>query len=153
MTWRLADTDSVLQVAKDLRQGDVDEGMAMYGVDARIYLPIAYQPKSTWVLSTVKSGDFGLAGVSATGTEGVGQIWMVSTDAIYDNRMEFLRGTKVFVEEMHNQYPILFNWIDARQKDHLKWLQWAGFRAIAHHERFGASGIPFVTMTRIRQCV
>lgn len=154
MTWIPADTGSVTEVARRLRQGDVDEAKAMYGVNARYILPAVFDPTCTWVLQSDTNGEnFGIAGVSPTGTEGVGQIWMVATDAIHDHRMELLRGTKPFIAEMHNRgYPILFNWVDVRQQDSIAWLKWAGFKAIAYHEKFGVAGIPFTTMVRIREC-
>ena len=37
------------------------------------------------------------------------------------------RGTR---KEMEDRFPILFNYIDSRNKLHLDWLNWCGFKII-----------------------
>jgi hypothetical protein len=93
-----------------------------------------------------------LAGVSPTKTPDVGQVWMVATDQLLDHQKEFLRYTHSFIDKLHDHYPLLFNWVDARNTVHLKWLKWSGFTFINYHEKWGPLGLPFYTFVRIRPC-
>ena len=45
-------------------------------------------------------------------------------------KIKFLRECKNRVEEMSDRFPVLFNYIDSRNKLHLTWLKWCGFKII-----------------------
>lgn len=147
--WRLATPRDVVNISNNLRQEDHEEAQAMYGVDPSVFLPIYHTRGRTWAFG-VDGVDFGLAGVSPTHLDGVGQLWMVSTPDLYKNKTVFLRNSKAFIEEMHGYYPALFNYVDARQTQHLKWLKWLGFQAVDYKPCWGVAGIPFFEMIRIK---
>jgi len=150
MNWKLATHEDVVEVASNLRQGDIDEAQAMYGIDAGVYLPRSYDPSRTWVFFNDQGHNFGLAGVAPTGDPNLGQVWMVSTPDLYKNKTVFLRKCGAFIDMLNELHPILFNWVDARQTDHLKWLKWQGFIATSKKLSWGAAGIPFYEMVRIK---
>ena len=45
-------------------------------------------------------------------------------------KIKFLKECKSRVEEMQDKFPVLFNYIDSRNKLHLSWLKWCGFKII-----------------------
>ena len=147
--WRLADKDDVMEVCSDLRPEDIEEGRAMYGVNAATTLPLAFDPKRTWVLLTAEGESVALAGLGPTSLPDVGQIWMVSTPKLFTNRVRFLRRTQAFLSHMHEYHDVLWNYVDARQTAHLKWLKANGFEAVAYRPTWGVAGIPFYEMIRI----
>lgn len=148
--WKMASKEDVADVASRLRKADRDEGRALLGVDPALYLPYAFDPERTWVIFNAKGENVALAGVYPMQDDLLGQVWMVSTDKLLDHQIEFLKYTPKFIDMLHETYPILFNWIDERNKVHIKWLQWCGFTFIRRNETWGAEGLPFLTFCRIK---
>ena len=148
--WRLATFDDVADVASRLRKADQEEGWATLGRDPALFLSLGYDPSRTWVLFNAKGENVALAGVAKTKEDGVGQVWMVATDLLEKHSIEFLKHTPRFIDMLHEEYPLLFNWVDARNTVHLKWLKWCGFSFIQRHEKWGPLGLPFYTFVRIK---
>ena len=150
--WRLASLEDVLDVTSRLRKADKDEGWATVGVDPALFISMGYDPTRTWVIYNAQGENVALAGTCLTGEPGVGQVWMVATDLLLNHTKEFLRHTPEFIEMLHDEFPLLFNWVDARNKVHINWLRWCGFTFINKHEKWGPEGRPFYTFVRIRKC-
>lgn len=65
----------------------------------------------------------GLFGVSEDG-----RIWLISTPELPKHSIRFLKDSRKWIEEFHKDHEVLWNWVDARQTVHLKWLiKWLGF--------------------------
>ena len=152
MTYRLATQKEVVEVCRKLRQEDIDEAFALYGVHPGLFLPLHWKWDETWVLLGKDGRPFGLAGSYPTKNPLTGQAWMVSTPALEENKVEFLRGSRSFIEKLHEKYPVLHNYVDARQEQHLRWLSWLGFTAILKPQ-WGLYGLPFFEVIRIKRCV
>lgn len=150
--WRLATFNDVADVASRLRKADREEGWATLGRDPSLFLTLGYDPNRTWVLFNAQGDNVALAGVATTGDENVGQVWMVATDLLLNHQIEFLKHTHNFIDMLHTQYDLLFNWVDARNEVHIKWLKWCGFTFIQKHEKWGPLGLPFYTFVRIKSC-
>jgi hypothetical protein len=140
----------------------------MYGVHPADFLPKHYLPEETWALTGKSGRPTGLGGTAPTSWPGLGQIWLVSTPAIYEpgNDLLFLRLSSAFIEMCHERYPILFNYVDARQERHLKWLRACGFSAVKLRDPWGrrwltllrngegpGRGLPPQTLRRTTMCV
>jgi hypothetical protein len=65
------------------------------------------------------------------------------------DKYEFLRQSRIELKKLQKLYPVLFNYIDARNTVHLKWLLYMGFTVIQKHEVFGYSGLPFYEFVKI----
>ena len=81
-----------------------------------------------------------------------GQVWMLGCkDMLEDTRdkREFLRQSRIELKKLHKEFPVLFNYIDARNTVHLRWLRFMGFTIIKKHERFGYEGLPFYEFVKI----
>lgn len=96
---------------------------------------------------------FGCSATDAAPTVGIP--WMLGTPVIVSPkwRMTFLRETRRAVEAWQAEYPILHNFIDARNTVHMRWLRWLGFTFIALDETHGPFGLPFYEFVRINPCV
>ena len=64
-----------------------------------------------------------------------------------EEEMQMLRFK---VKEMEDKFPILFNYIDSRNKLHLTWLKWCGFKIIK--ERY-IDNVKFYEFIRIKKYV
>ena len=83
---------------------------------------------------------FGVAPVSVLG--GVGSPWLIGTGAIADVSRQFVRECRGYVDQMHNVYPELVNFVDTRNAASIRWLRWLGFE-IQDPVEFGINGEMF----------
>lgn len=58
-------------------------------------------------------------------------IWMLTTDAIDNHQVKFLRWSRILVREWGRQYGTLEGWVDADFGVSVRWLRWLGFKEIA----------------------
>ncbi len=68
--------------------------------------------------------------VSSLDDKNIGSPFLLCTPKIKKIKIKFLRECKNRVQEMQDKFPVLFNYIDSRNKLHLTWLKWCGFRII-----------------------
>jgi|HigsolmetaAR202D_1030399.scaffolds.fasta_scaffold14958_2 Protein of unknown function (DUF2833). len=78
----------------------------------------------------------------------VGCIWMLGTDEIEKNRVQFLRRSKEFIDRFHDKYPVLMNYTYYRNTVHHRWLRWCGFMFINKVSTPG--GHDFYEFVRVR---
>jgi len=149
--WRLAAAEDVRDVVSRLRPSDEEECRAMFGVSpASFFNSLGFDPDNTYVMFNDKNHNVALGGVGPLG-DGSAMIWMIATPDLEKHALEFLRYSRTFIKEVGEPYDILFNWVDARNTVHIKWLQFCGFTIIRLHEKYGAEGIPFYEFIKIKE--
>ena len=80
-----------------------------------------------------------------------GLIWFMSSEKIFrENKLDFLKKTKFWVEKFFENYDILLNVLDARNKVHIRWLKWLGFEFIADINNFGVEKRTFRQFVRYK---
>lgn len=147
--WRPANREDVADVCSRLRSADREEIEAMWGVPPELMFEYTSIDRVK-VFESARTGcRLGLAGVDSLGDPTTGLIWMIATDDLIGHQMEFLKYSKPFIEEHEEPYDLIFNWVDARNEVHLKWLRWCGFTFVQRYERFGSLGIPFYQFCKI----
>ena len=57
-------------------------------------------------------------------------------------------GKQEAVKQWHKRFDLLYNWVDARNKVHVKWLRWLGFIFINKHHN--DQGIPFYEFVKVK---
>lgn len=67
---------------------------------------------------------FGVAGEY----EGVGICWMLASDDLVKIKKSFLKECRKFVNDMHEDYPVLGNMVWVGNPIHIQWLKWLGFQ-------------------------
>lgn len=80
---------------------------------------------------------------------GVGTPWMLATAGLERAARPMLRLSLPIVEVMNETFPVLVNFVDARNVKTVRWLEWLGFTVdpAAPH---GAEGLPFHRFVRAR---
>ena len=132
--------EAAYEVASNLLPEDFREVVDGYGVD-----PIEAIPqealKGFCISFTVPDGrTAGLAGIGDNGA-----IWMLCTPAIHDYPVLFARQAKRFIDSRTES--ILWNYVDKRNKVHLRLLKFLGFDF--HEEvEFGPHNLPFIYFTK-----
>ena len=82
----------------------------------------------------------------------MGKIWMLghrSMTSDYQDVRAFLRNSPIELNKFHMNYPILFNYVDARNTTHVKWIKYMGFSIIQEHATFGVEGRLFYEFAKI----
>ena len=129
-----------------LRQADIDEIWAMEGMDPK--LAVAYSiacadPGWAAELDGRTEAVFGIGPVGETLDGGrIGRPWLVGSDEIAKHPITFYRMSRGIIGEMKTRYAMLENWVDARNKLSIRWLEWGGFH-IEPAENTGYENIPF----------
>lgn len=89
---------------------------------------------------------FGVAPLTLIGVTGVP--WMVASPAIERHQRAFLRRNRAMVDHWQKSFPILRNFVDARNTTSQRWLRWLGFE-IGAPVPYGVTGLPFHPFERI----
>lgn len=146
MEWhvRRATIEDVEDIAPRLRQSDIDEIVAASGKSPLDSLTSALELSQlgTWV-GVYKGRVELIFGCSHTPDRSIGLPWMVCTDTLKDSPREFLQKSKVWVKGFSKQFPILKNFVSAKNELHIKWLKWCGFTFTQLHQEYGAGKEPF----------
>tara|TARA_B100001989_G_scaffold137638_3_gene97562 strand:- start:5819 stop:6226 length:408 start_codon:yes stop_codon:yes gene_type:complete len=129
-----------------MRQEDKEEVLAYSGSspqEALFYCFFASKPCMTMVGR--KGNIMGMYGVVPCSPK-VGRIWMLGHKSMttdYKDVRAFLRYSPIELQKFHCNYPLLYNYVDARNETHIKWIKWMGFSIIKKHATFGAEGRTF----------
>jgi len=83
----------------------------------------------------------------------IGFAWLVATDELTHFEVAFLRESKYWINVLHSRYSVLWNYVDARNKVHIRWLDWCGFMLVDRIEAFGPEARLFFKFSRMRESV
>jgi len=143
------------EMAPFLREADVSEVKASSGRTPESALDKAVR-SSLFPVAVCEHGTdmaeaiFGVVPV----TDLSGAIWMLGTDRLVKTHgFEFARRCKSWIDQLHRQRPLLFNYVDVRNDVHVRWLRWTGFHFINRHEAHGYERRPFYEFIRIKNNV
>lgn len=79
----------------------------------------------------------------------LGTIWLLGTDDIPLFTWPFLRNSRTWLDRVCEGFDIVGNFVDERNKQHVKWLRWLKFTFVARHPEFGHLGLPFLEFVKI----
>ncbi len=81
----------------------------------------------------------------------VGTVWAMGTNDVKAFRKDFLAQSAWWLDVLHgNGRDILYNVVDARNKDHIRWLKWLGCSFIALHPTWGVESLPFYEFVHLK---
>ena len=84
-----------------------------------------------------------LFGVAAeTVLSRVGSPWLLGTDAVQMHARAFLRLNRAYMKELRRDYDFLANYVDLRNTQAIRWLEWLGFTML-DPEPYGIDQMPF----------
>jgi hypothetical protein len=137
-----------LAIIPRLRQADINEIRATTGLSPEPVLLAALSRSLTLVSN---SGEpVGFCGIDPAEDPMLGYVWMVATDRLVKYQREFIRESRKWLDEAHEEYPMLGNFVDARNTLHIRWLDWMGFHFINRFEEWGFERRPFLQFVRIK---
>ena len=126
--YRKATVKDAILVANNLREEDRIEMEGLGHIP--IALPFLVQLSTTTVAFFDEDNAIGgVGGIMPDINNNVGQIWLISTPIITRKPHTFVRQAKRWLNEQQ-QYRLLWNIADARNKFHHKLLKLLGFKAI-----------------------
>lgn len=71
---------------------------------------------------------FAVYGVNNTNLKGHGVVWAVGTDLISRGGLDLVGWGVSVVRRLFEEYHCLFNYVDARNTAHIRWLKGMGFK-------------------------
>lgn len=145
---REATLEDVVYLSTRLRKADIDEIEASSGGSPAQALVEGFRYSSKCRVGVYNNNPFVIFGARPV-VQGVGAIWALGSDDLLKARVEFLRQSKKWVDVIHQDFPLLFNYIDARNTVHIRWVRWLGFKFINIHPEHGVSKLPFYEFVRI----
>lgn len=80
-----------------------------------------------------------------------GSVWLLGSDDLTQPplRKQFLAEGRVWLNQLHAFRPLLFNFVDARNTVHIRWLRWMGFTFLRLHPEYGVERRPFWEFARL----
>jgi hypothetical protein len=135
-----------------MREEDVAEVKAQSGQSPREAMLYCFMLSKPCMAMVGRKGNVvGVWGVVPQGRM-AGRIWMLGCQSMLDDngdRRTFLKESKLQLAKLHEQYPVLFNVVDARNEVHVRWLRYMGFTFIRKHPNWGPEGRLFYEFVRI----
>ena len=79
---------------------------------------------------------------------GSGMVWLLAAEELARAPVFVSRQGLIWLDRLQQRYPILHNWVDARNSRHLQWCLWCGFKVVGIHEKHGVQARPFLEVHR-----
>ena len=133
-----------------LREADLQEIKASVGKDPLVILKngIAWSDPCYTIIDKVNPlAIFGV--VPDLHTASVGRIWFLGSDELFNHSYKFLRHSREWIDKLHQRYPTLWNYVDARNEVHIRWLKWCGFTFLRRIEDYGVERRLFYEFERV----
>ena len=140
--------EHAVYLAPRLREADVEEMWAAHNVEPQLGLIMSLAASRDTSYTGLADGEpicvYGVALPSLL--VNAGRPWMLGTDELPKHARKFLRENRRVIKEMNQQFPFMYNYVDARHDDAIRWLGWLGF-TLEEAAPFGAEGLPFHRFT------
>lgn len=141
----------LVHIAANLRLADANELRATHGDDVDIRHRLIQSVKASEEAFTAFTayGEpmavFGVAPISLLGGEGCP--WMLGTNTMLRYGRELVTLGRAHADRWNCKYPLLYNYVDARNLRSIAWLRRTGFNILKAEPR-GAQGLPFHRLER-----
>jgi len=150
---RLAKGGDADDLAPKLREADLQEIQANLGEDPLIVLErgVAW---SDPCYAIVDEEDRPLAlfgAVPDPHRAEVGMVWLLASDELVKHPFFVLRNSRKWIERLHRRYRVLWNFVDARNEVHIRWLKWCDFTFLRKVDAYGFEQRPFYEFERVRE--
>lgn len=146
---RLTLKDDLEYLATNMRDADKAELQATIGWQPLPALQFALNNSEICKTALTAEGEpVMIYGVTPSDTPGLGVIWMLGTDGIQKVQTTFLRECRKEIMSISSGYSAVFNYTDARNTLHHRWLKWCGFTFL-NKQNYGVEGRPFYQFVKI----
>lgn len=148
-----ADESHLGYLEAHLRVRDREELYAACGMDPHVALIFSYHASDLrWTIIDDAGNPAAMFGVGPGYTPQDGLVWLLGTDAIDTMRTFVLRHSVPYITKMHGLYPLLHNFVDARNVTSMSWLEWCGFSINDVDPAYGVGRVPFIHYARHQPC-
>jgi hypothetical protein len=103
-----------------------------------------------WTILNTSDKPIAIFGVAPLAPK-IGSVWLLGTSGIIDIKREFLRHSKFWVTQLHEDYDIICNCVYEGNTVHINWLKWLGFTFIRKIDSFGYLGLSFYEFLKIKK--
>lgn len=79
-----------------------------------------------------------------------GGIWLLGSKELENHAIRFLKESDYWLNHIHSKVPLLFNVVDKRNKEHIRWIEWLGFKFIREIPEHGHEQRPFIEFAKLR---
>lgn len=79
-----------------------------------------------------------------------GLVWLVASEELVNHSVIFLRHSREWIDRLHQRYDRLWNYADARNEVHIRWLKWCGFIFLRRIEKYGFEQRAFYEFEKVR---
>lgn len=139
-------------LAQHMRQSDRDEVQAAVGWEPAyaLYMSLGMSSQA-FVMLDVSGTPFVIFGVAPlAGHPGVGVPWLLATPAVEQNRIFCLKTSLKYIDKFLQEYEVLLNFVDIRNRLSIDWIKWCGFSIAAYRHEFGVERRPFFQFSKMR---
>lgn len=133
-------------LAANLRPSDLQEVQAASGMSPEVALGYGLGQKSFVIINN--ENPVAVYGVTPSATPQFGAVWMLATTEFHQVGRQFLRECRAGVDDLCREFEMVFNYSDARNKVHHRWLKWCGFNFI-RTVNYGVEDRPFIEFAKI----
>lgn len=142
----------IKHVAKFMRQSDKDEVTATVGWEPEHALRECFKDSTRCYAMLDKAGTpFVLFGVAPLlGHPGVGVPWLLATPAVESHKIFCLKTSLKYMDAFLQDYEILLNFVDVRNRLSIEWIKWCGFQIADYRHEFGVGRLPFLQFSKMR---
>ena len=138
-----ATPEHVSALIPSVRQADIDEFQAMSGKTPAQVLASGLRASAFCYAGLVNGEVVTIFGVAPRSIiTGSGVPWLVGSDLLEKYQATFLRRCRPVLSHFLQHYPVLENYVDARNTAAKCWLHWLGF-TIHEEQPIGLAGLPF----------
>lgn len=131
------------------RAEDEAESLAASGVSCRDAIHEAHQRGAAIFTAETPERPIAFFGVSAGLIPQAASVWLLGSEALFSYRRELVSLPRGVLHGFHRSYPLLFNYVDARNTAHIRWLRHLGFSFLRRIESYGVGGLPFYEFARL----
>ena len=148
---RPARWEDVPILAADLRSADIAEVRAVSGLGPKDAIAIGVRAGESYVACLPDTTPAFIFGIIPIIPKELGAVWAVATNRFKEVQPQFLRESRAATAALCKPYRLTFNYTDARNGVHHRWIKWCGFTFIKRHEEYGVEKRPFLEFVRITE--
>lgn len=150
LRFRRAEIEDADALARVLREADRREIQAAVGRGAAETLREGVANSDPcWAAAGSGGALLALFGVVPdAGKPRSGMIWLLGSEDLARQRFAVARASRACVARIEDQYDKLWNYVDARNEAHIRWLKWCGFRFVRLEDHWGVEGRAFWRIER-----
>jgi len=150
---RLATIDDCNKLGPRLRAADKRELKASCGYGPVTALTLSLKASDdAFVLADEQDSPVLMFGVVNAGQD-IGVPWMLGSNGIYQHTRQLKAECKKWLEFLHEDYGLLYNYVHAENPKAIRWLQWMGFTMVQLVPDFGVGKQPFYEFVKVKQNV